>query len=113
MKAKIHAKGPEIAVVSKGKEAGSNAFVLVMNQAETKMRLRFQAGTSNAHRGRQCDFEAELMVSQEAISSDDDFIFLMDPNSNRVEFDSVKNEAGINAFVLLGNAGVKQLEGRK
>ena len=53
------------------------------------------------------------MVSQEAISSDDDFIFLMDPNSNRVEFDSVKNEAGINAFVLLGNAGVKRLEGRK
>lgn len=63
MKATIHAKGTEIAMVSGGKE--------------------------------------------------DDFIFLMDPNSNRVEFDSVKKEADSNAFVLLGNAVVKRLEGRK
>jgi hypothetical protein len=83
MKATIHAKGTEIAVVSKGK-AEFPADV-VKNWLRT------------------CSIIEYLGLWEE----------INNPSFKLVEFDSVKNEAGINAFVLLGNAGVKRLEGRK
>lgn len=85
MKTTIHAKGNEIAVVSKGKE---DDFISLTDIAKYKNADDPRFVIQNWMRNR---FTIEFMGVWEQ---------LYNPNFNRVEFEAVKNESGTNAFVM-------------
>lgn len=85
MKATIHAKGSEIAMVSRGKD---DDFISLTDIAKYKNADDPRFVIQNWMRNR---FTIEFMGVWEQ---------LYNPNFNRVEFEAVKNESGTNAFVM-------------
>jgi len=85
MKATIHAKGSEIAMVSRGKD---DDFISLTDIAKYKNADDPRFVIQNWMRNR---FTIDFMGVWEQ---------LYNPNFNRVEFEAVKNESGTNAFVM-------------
>jgi len=98
MKATIHAKGTEIAVVSGGKE---DDFISLTDIAKYKNKNDAFIVINNWMRLRDT---IEFLGLWESFCN---------PDFKPIEFDRFKQESGYNAFVLLGNSGVTRLEGRK
>lgn len=85
MKTVIHAKGTEIAVVSKGKE---DDYISLTDIAKYKNSEDPRFVIQNWMRNR---FTIDFMGFWEQ---------LYNPDFNRVEFEAVRNESGTNAFVM-------------